>query len=328
MLRLAALPMLLATLGFNAQAAELDAFLDELARDHGFARAELQALIGEARKQQNILDLIARPAEGLPWWKYRNIFVKPDRARAGVDYWNANAETLRRAEERFGVPAEIIVSIIGVETFYGRHTGSHRVLDALYTLGFHYPKRAPFFRRQLREFLLLTREEDMDPREPKGSYAGAMGRPQFIPSSFRAYAVDFDGDGRRDIWENDADVIGSVANYFAVHGWKNGAPIAAPAAGAGSDAERLAAAGMKPSLTIGELRASGYRLDDALPDEAKTSFIALDQPDGQEFWAGLENFYVITRYNHSNLYAMAVLQLSREIQTLHQSATRTADVGN
>ncbi len=300
-------------------------FVERLSREYGFARTELQAVLGDAQKQQNILDAIARPAEGLPWWKYRQIFVKPERARAGVDYWRANAATLRRAEAQYGVPPEIIVAIIGVETYYGRHTGNHRVLDALYTLGFHYPKRAAFFLRQLEEFLLLSREESLDPRQPTGSYAGAMGRPQFIPSSYRAYAVDFDGDGTRDIWQNDADVIGSVANYFAVHGWTRGAPVAAPISGVHDRPEAFVEAGMKPSLTVGQLRASGYRLDPELPDDAKTSVVALEQADGEDFWAGLENFYVITRYNHSNLYAMAVLQLSREILALRHAATQTAE---
>jgi membrane-bound lytic murein transglycosylase B len=312
----------------SAWSEDLAEFIASMTREHGFARTEVEAILADATKQQRILDAISRPAEGLPWWRYRNIFVKPDRAQGGLEFWRANAETLEKAEQRYGVPPEIVVAVIGVETFYGRHTGGHRVLDALYTLGFHYPKRASFFRRQLEEFLLLSREETIDPRQPTGSYAGAMGRPQFIPSSYRAYAVDFDGDGRRDIWENNADVIGSVGNYFAVHGWTAGAPVATRIEGVAARPDHFVAAGMKPSLTVGELRAAGYRLDDAVPDTAKTSVVALEQPDGEEYWAGLDNFYVITRYNHSNLYAMAVLQLSREILALHHADAKTADAGH
>ncbi|MFM1892114.1 MAG: hypothetical protein RLZ44_1191, partial [Pseudomonadota bacterium] len=247
------------------------------------------------------------------------IFLTPERAAAGAEYWQRNAETLARAEAEYGVAPEIIVAIIGVETFYGRYTGKFAVLDALYTLGFHYPKRAKFFRKQLGEFLLLAREETVDPRQPMGSYAGAMGRPQFIPSSYRAYAVDFDQDGKRDIWDNDADVIGSVANYFARHDWRAGAPITAQVTGVTAEHAPLLAAGMKPSLSIGQLRAAGLQLDAGLAADAATSLIELEQPDGAEHWAGLHNFYVITRYNHSNLYAMAVYQLSREILALHNT---------
>jgi membrane-bound lytic murein transglycosylase B len=298
---------------------ERQAFVDQMVAEHGFDAAELQALLGDAQRVQSILDAISRPAEALPWWKYRRIFLTPERAAGGVEYWQQHAETLARAEAEYGVPPEIIVAVIGVETFYGRYTGKFAVLDALYTLGFHYPKRAKFFRKQLGEFLLLAREESVDPRLPMGSYAGAMGRPQFIPSSYRAYAVDFDRDGKRDIWDNDADVIGSVANYFARHNWRSGAPITRPVSGVEGAHASLLAAGMKPSLTVGELRAAGLQLDSALPADAATSLIELEQPDGLEHWAGLDNFYVITRYNHSNLYAMAVYQLSREILNLHNS---------
>ncbi len=294
-------------------------FIASMAAEHGFDAAELERLLGEAKRVQVILDAIAKPAEGLPWWKYRRIFLTPERAAGGAEYWQRNAATLARAEAEYGVAPEIIVAIVGVETFYGRHTGKYPVLDALYTLGFHYPKRASFFRKELGEFLLLAREEALDPRGPMGSYAGAMGRPQFIPSSFRAYAVDFDGDGKRDIWGNDADVIGSVANYFARHGWRHGAPVAVPVTGGSGDHAELVAAGMKPSLTVGQLTAAGLRLDTQLPADAATSLVELEQPEQREYWAGLDNFYVITRYNRSNLYAMAVYQLSREILALRST---------
>jgi membrane-bound lytic murein transglycosylase B len=217
------------------------------------------------------------------------------------------------------VAPEIIVAILGVETFYGSNTGSHRVLDALYTLGFHYPKRADFFRRELEEMLLLTREEGSDPRALTGSYAGAMGKPQFISSSFRAYAVDFDADGQRDIWNNDADAIGSVASYFARHGWQSGAGIADRIQGEHAGLAELAAAGMKPSHRAADLRARGIPVDAEIGDDDLLSVIELETERGPEYWLGRNNFYVITRYNRSNLYAMAVFQLSEAIR--HKART-------
>lgn len=298
---------------------EVDRFVAEMSSAHGFDPAALTALFDRASRLDSVLAAISRPAEYKPWHAYRPIFLTRARVDGGVAFWREHFATLAAAAKTSGVPPEIIVAIIGVETFYGRYTGKFAVLDALYTLGFHYPKRAKFFRKQLGEFLLLAREETVDPRQPMGSYAGAMGRPQFIPSSYRAYAVDFDQDGKRDIWDNDADVIGSVANYFARHDWRAGAPITAQVTGVTAEHAPLLAAGMKPSLSIGQLRAAGLQLDAGLAADAATSLIELEQPDGAEHWAGLHNFYVITRYNHSNLYAMAVYQLSREILALHNT---------
>ncbi len=307
--------LLLAGLPLSGSADDKSQFIQKMVSEHGFDSRKLQQLLDGAQRQQTILDAISKPAEGLPWWKYRQIFVKPDRVTQGVEYWTRHRDTLEKAEQQFGVPPEIIVAIIGVETYYGRHTGKHSVLDALYTLGFHYPPRAAFFRKQLGEYLLLAREETVDPLLPKGSYAGAMGKPQFIPSSFRAYAIDFDNDGKRDIWENDADVIGSVANYFSVHGWKKGQPITARAGGVRAKHAHFVEAGMKPTLTLQKLAAAGIRVTADLPREAATSLVELELEEGQrEHWTGLDNFYVITRYNHSNLYAMAVFQLSELIR--------------
>ncbi len=313
----------------SAAAAQLPpggaAFIEELVAEDGFDRVELTRLLSRAKKRQSILDAISRPAEGLPWWRYRRIFLKNDRARAGVEYWRANRAALDRAELEYGVPPEIIVAIIGVETFYGRNTGSYPVLDALHTLGFYYPKRAGFFRKELGEFLRLSREEALDPTRPLGSYAGAMGRPQFIPSSYRAYAVDFDGDGKRDIWRNNADAIGSVGNYFARHDWQRGMPITARAYDVEDRHARYVEAGMKPTLTVGDLRRDGINIGAALEDPLATSLIELDNRNGKEHWLGLHNFYVITRYNHSNLYAMAVYQLSREVLSLAQTENVVAE---
>jgi membrane-bound lytic murein transglycosylase B len=288
-------------------------FARQMAQKHGFDQAELAKLMSGISYRQKIVDAISRPAEAKPWHQYRKIFVTESRAREGVAFWEANRDLLQKAEREFGVPQEIIVAIIGVETRYGRHAGTYPVTDALATLAFGYPKRAKFFRRELEEWLLLTREEELDLTGTKGSYAGAMGMPQFIPSSYRAYAVDFDGDGKRDLINNKADVIGSVAAYFKRHGWNRGAPITTPARAAGAEHERFVKAGMKPSFRIDELTRAGITPEKPLPDESLSSLIRLEGIKGDEYWLGLNNFYVITRYNHSNLYAMAVYQLSRKI---------------
>jgi membrane-bound lytic murein transglycosylase B len=282
-------------------------------RKHGLDRAELDALLRPARYRQSIIDAITRPAEAKPWSHYRKIFVTDSRIQQGVEFWSANEALLQAAEREFGVPPEIIVAIIGVETRYGRHIGKYPVVDALSTLAFAYPKRSQFFTKELEEFLLLSREERLRGSTAMGSYAGAMGKPQFIPSSYRAYAIDFDGDGRRDLWESNADVIGSVAAYFKRHGWKSGGPITSRALGVNGDHAEFMQAGMKPSIKLGTLRKAGIRSEQRTADDALASLIELDGDAGVEHWLGLHNFYVITRYNHSNLYAMAVHQLSRAI---------------
>ena len=294
---------------------ELSRFADEMARRHGFDRERLGRLLGQARYRQSIIDAISRPAEAKPWRDYRPIFVTPERAEEGVAWWRANEALLRRAEAEYGVPPEIVTAIVGVETRYGRHAGSYPVIDALGTLAFAYPKRAKFFRRELEEFLLLTREERIAADRVKGSYAGALGKPQFIPSSYRQYAVDFDGDGRRDLWNSNADVIGSVAAYFERHGWQRGQPVTTPARGVDDSNRRLAERGMKPSIRLDHLQGAGIEPEAPLevPPETRASLIRLQGAAGDEYWIGLPNFYTITRYNHSNLYAMAVYQLSREI---------------
>jgi membrane-bound lytic murein transglycosylase B len=296
--------------------AEVLAFVDEMVSKHGFDRQELTALMHRARFRGDIIEAMQRPAEAMPWHRYRSIFLTLSRARGGVDFWKANEALLARAEREFGVAPEIIVAIIGVETRFGSYTGKHRVLDALTTLAFGYPKRAAFFRGQLEELLLLAREEQVPLEEATGSYAGAMGMPQFIPSSYRAYAVDFDGDGRRDLWHSKADVIGSVANYFQRHGWRRGDPVTFRARTEQQKLDDLVDAGMKPSLKVEELSRRGVRVDADLAADTMASLIRLEMDQGYEYWLGLENFYVITRYNHSNLYAMAVYQLSRDIVDL------------
>jgi membrane-bound lytic murein transglycosylase B len=239
-----------------------------------------------------------------------------------VSFWQEHADTLKRAEETYGVPAEIIVAIIGVETRYGRIMGRYRVLDALATLGFDYPRRADFFRGQLIEFMQMTREESLEPESLVGSYAGAMGYGQFIPSSFRHYAVDFDGDGKRNIWSNKVDAIGSVANYFKEHGWQAGEPVRSNVVMNNPADPAWLNAGLKPEVTLAEWEERGISTRRDLAPEQVATLMELTMEDGQHYWFGLHNFYVITRYNHSHLYAMAVYELSQAIREARESQER------
>jgi len=294
---------------------DMQRFIEEMARQHKFKRDELEALLDNARIHQSILDAIARPAEAKPWYKYRTIFLNQARINGGVKFWNDHAITLKKASQRYGVPAEIMVAIIGVETRYGRHKGSFPVIDSLATLAFAYPPRSRFFRGELKEFLLMTREEKIDPLKQMGSYAGAMGMPQFISSSFRNYAVDFDGDGYRDLWNNPADAIGSVANYFKRHGWKKGQPVVAPVTTKGKKFKRLIRRELKPGWTYSNLKKHGIKFKQTYPNQLKGTLLELDSGTKQpEYWVGWQNFYVISRYNHSAHYSMAVYQLAQEIR--------------
>ena len=289
-------------------------YVDELVAQHGFDRAALLSWFEAAERQERILEAIARPAERVKsWGEYRAIFLTSRRIEQGVEFWQEHESTLTRAAREYRVAPEVVVAIIGVETSYGRITGGYRVIDALATLGFDYPPRAPFFRRELTQFFLLTREEKRSPLEFSGSYAGAMGYGQFIPSSYRAYAVDFDGDGRRDIWESVDDAVGSVANYFRRHGWRGDGPVAVPVEVEGDRADIAANEGLAPNYDVGELRRLGVRVD-ALADDAKAALFRMEGADGTEYWLGLHDFYVITRYNRSAMYALAVLQLSQELR--------------
>ncbi len=288
-------------------------FVEKMVAEHGFDRAEVEALLIEAEKKQTIIDAMNRPAEKVkPWKDYRKIFITEKRIVEGAQFWRDNRQDLLRAEQQYGVDAEVIVAIIGVETFYGRNKGSWRVVDALSTLAFHYPKRSEFFTQQLEEFLLLTREQGVDPLSLKGSYAGAMGFGQFIPSSYRSFAVDFDGDGKADIWENTTDAIGSVANYFAQHHWQTGDPVIIRAQVA-KDYDEALLNRLKLEKTIDELAQMGFSAADDLSGETRAFPVRLEGNRGTEYWLALPNFYTITRYNRSHLYAMAVHELSQLI---------------
>ncbi|MCI0510426.1 membrane-bound lytic murein transglycosylase B [Chromohalobacter marismortui] len=295
--------------------AEIGKWLDDVTRQ-GLARDDVRQALEQARFRQEVLDAMQGAAEHrLSWHEYRDIFVQPKRIRQGVAFIEAHREAFSRAEQEFGVPPAYIAAIIGVETFYGQYKGDHRVLDSLATLAFYHPSRGDFFSGELAAFLEITFEQGIPARKPEGSYAGAMGYPQFIPTSYQAYAVDFDGDGRRDLWDDPVDAIGSVGNYFAEHGWRRGAPVVTPAEGPetppGSidfnatrppyaDASRLAQVGIVPRVGAVQGR--------VIP-------LALARTDGRYRYAlGHRNFYVITRYNHSYLYAMAVTELASRIQ--------------
>lgn len=300
--------------------AEIRTFIDEMVARHGFDRQALDQLFDDTQRRQDVIDAISRPAEGKPWHQYRPIFLNAQRIGGGVEFWGQHAALLDRAEQVYGVPPEIVTAIIGVETRYGAHIGRYRVMDSLATLAFDYPPRATFFRKELEQFLLLAREEATDPLSIKGSYAGAMGQSQFISSSYRHYAVDFDGDGKRDLWNSTADAIGSVANYFKVHQWQAGQPVVSHARVTGDGYKELVARGLKPHTPVAQLEAMGITTADALPADALAALIELETETGVEHWVGLDNFYVITRYNRSQLYAMAVYQLSREIRSQRDGA--------
>ena len=298
---------------FDINAKNVSEFIGEMSKEHKFNREELKTLIGKARLHQSILDAISRPAESKPWYEYRPIFLTRDRISGGVDFWKNNQDSLQAAEKKYQVPPHIITAIIGVETRYGRHKGNYPVLDSLATLAFAYPPRSRFFRGELEQYLLMTREEKIDPLSQTGSYAGAMGMPQFIASSFRSYAVDFDNNGHRDLWNSPADAIGSVANYFHRHGWQHAQPIVQRVQVSGEAYKKLLNNGLKPTMTVAELRKHGVIIPKTTDEQKKAILLELEGKSGPEYWLGWHNFYVISRYNHSALYSLAVYQLSLEV---------------
>jgi membrane-bound lytic murein transglycosylase B len=302
-------------LAIDTGRADVRAFVNELAREHGFERDYVETLLARGQSQEKILDAMRRPAEKTKaWHEYREIFITEERIEAGRAFMSQEAPRLTRISLQTGVPAEVIAAIVGVETYYGRITGSYRVLDALATLAFDYPPRAGFFRGELEQFFLLARDEALPADAVLGSYAGAMGPPQFIPSSYRAYAVDGDGDGRRDLLGNWDDILASVANYFVEHGWQANQPIAVrgvpePGRGLPSTTNKL-----KLNRSIASLAGDGLRVDLDLPGDTPAALFELDGADELEYWIGFRNFYVITRYNRSAMYALAVFQLSEALR--------------
>jgi len=300
---------------------EVKAFIDETSRNFGFPREQLESLLAQAETKQAILDAISRPAERVvPWYEYRERFLTEKRILQGTDFWIEHGEALRRIPDP-NVAASV-VGILGVETSFGRITGKYRVIDALSTLAFDYPPRSEFFRGELQQFLLLSREESVDPRTALGSYAGAMGAPQFISSSYRAVAIDADGNGKRDLWNSWDDVIGSVANYLLVYGWREGEPVVVTATLPGDDLSRFDTSKLELNETVQSLRDKGVRFETTLPADAPALLIVAEGKTGPVYRVGFNNFYAITRYNRSPMYAMAVHDLGEAVLNFMRDANR------
>jgi len=294
----------------------IQTFIDNMVTKHNYDKKELSNILLHSISKEKILNAISRPAEKtLTWNEYRNIFLKKERINAGAKFWKEHQIILNKISKQTGVNIEILVGIIGVETYFGRITGGYRVIDALTTLAFDYPKRSPFFTKELESFLLLTKEEKMDPFDATGSYAGAMGSPQFMPSSYRAYAVDSDGDGKRDIWNNWTDVIGSIANYFIAHGWQEGNEVIVPVFESGVIAAGgiTIKNGLKATETIASLKSKGISFDTNMKQNHPAELLHLEQKNSNDYWVAMHNFFVITKYNHSIMYGLAVHQLGQEI---------------
>ena len=328
MSRLAAVLMLGSVLGLAWPARaldvvrypELETFIHELSQTDGFSKRALERLFARARLRPEIIQAMERPKEALPWYEYRKLFVTDERIEQGVIFWRRHATLLKRAQHEYGVPPEIVVAILGVETQYGRHRGTWPVLDALTTLTLQHPPRAAFFREELRQYLLLTRELGLDPARLQGSYAGAMGMPQFIPSSWRRYAIDFDGDRRADLFGNTADIIGSVANFLRMHGWERNAPVSDAAHVEGTLHLWIEKLGVKPSLPLGQFVRHGVSPPQHRDPELPAALIVLEGESGPLARIGYNNFHVITRYNRSSRYAMAVQELAEQLRSRYEAA--------
>jgi membrane-bound lytic murein transglycosylase B len=294
--------------------AEIESFIEEMAAKHDFDRGFLRHLFRQAQPRPAVVRAISTPGTARPWYEFRANYIDERRISAGLAFWRQHADTLSRAQREYGVPEEIIVATIGVETVYGRNIGRFKIFEALSMLAFDYPPRAALFRSELEQFLLLTREASLDPLDTRGSYAGAMGIPQFLPSSYRKYAIDFDGDGRLDLWRSVPDAIGSVANYYRSFGWQPEAPVVIEAQVSGEEIENVLAAGIKPHSRIAELKPRGVVPLSPVDDEAVATLVRVEGESGIQHWLGLQNFYVITRYNRSVNYALAVYELAQELR--------------
>lgn len=317
MIRLFSTLLLLLTL-HTAAAVDLPGipeFINEMVAKHQFKREELVQVFHEAAYRQDVIDAMNSPSILKPWYEYRTAFINPKRIEGGVKFWQKNVKSLERAEKLYGVPQEIIIAIIGVETLYGSQVGNYRTLDALTTLTFDYPRRVDFFRGELEQYLLLAREQNFDILSVRASYAGALGMPQFMPSSYRKIAIDFNDDGKVDLMKGADDAIGSVANYLRQYGWKPGEPVAVRAKV--SNVGRPNDVGAARSLA--GWRELGVVATDEVDEKRYAYLLDFTQPKGKEFWFGYNNFAVITTYNNSSYYAMSVYQLAVEIQKLGRS---------
>ncbi len=304
------------------QRQEVRQFISEMVERHGFVRRELRILFAHARFQPAIVKAITPPTEARAksWQAYRALFLTRERIEAGVEFRERHRDALARATARYGVPEEIVTAVIGVETVYGRNTGNYRVIDALTTLAFDYPPRAEFFRGELENFLLYARDAGIDTLGLKGSYAGAIGIPQFMPGSYRRYAVDHDGDGKQDLSGSFADAIGSVANFLKQHGWEASQPAAFTARVQGSNYRTLLDAGIKPKYRYADLADFGVSTEGETAADTPCALIELETPgETSEYLVGLTNFYVLTRYNRSSMYAGAVLELAHAVKASGQA---------
>ncbi len=291
-------------------------FIQKMVEKHQFSQEELTVLMDNAKKKDGILNAFDKPATSKPWSFFKKLYVTEWREKEGVKFWEKHAQTLIRAEDQFGIPQEIITALIGIETNYGTYTGEFRIVDAFYTLGFYGKRRNKYFLKEFEEFLILARENNIAPNSIKGSFAGAIGIAQFMPSSYREYAIDFDGDGKADLENSVADAIGSASNYLKRHGWKRGEPIVFPVSADNDQVLSEMAGKSKPNRTYGELKQAGVKQDLGLNDDLAVGLFKLEGDEGVELWMSLKNFYVITRYNPSNNYALAMVQLSEKIKAL------------
>lgn len=323
---LAALLLCCSMLSFNAFGGmatfadrdDVHSFIVNMSNNYGFSQAYLASLFDQVRIKRGILMILNSPHEANPWYHYRSFFITDKRIRDGVAFWDAHAKTLDQAQKKYGVPANIIVAIIGVETHYGSFLGHYRVIDTLSTLAFEYPPRESYFRHELQQYLLLSREQDFNPLVIRGSYEGAIGMPQFMPSNYRKLGVSYTGNKRIDLMDNPNDAIISVANYFKSFGWEAGQPVAIPAIVSGTTYPTLIAHhNYKPSLTLTQLAKQGIKPAEQLAKNNKAILFRLKvDPYNYHYWLGLHNFYVITDYNPNLHYAMAVYQLGQKIQEL------------
>ena len=309
---------------FMSRNPEVQQFIADMQERHGFDSASLTTLFDQQRPDNRVVKIMApAPAQLTPnWAAYRSRFVNPRRINRGVDFWDAYADQLTRAEKQFGVPAEIIVAIIGVETEYGRNMGSFSVLNALATIGFYGERRRDFFQSELEQYLLLARENRLDLAGSKGSFAGAMGIPQFMPSSQRRWGVDFDGDGRIDLRQSPIDAIGSVGNFLKSHGWQTGQIAVIPTVAPNPLPSQFEKVEIKPGISLEAYQTAGFSFSSSLRDETLATLVSLSTPNQPtNYWLGLQNYYVITRYNRSAAYAMSVIDLGTAIKDARSTQT-------
>jgi membrane-bound lytic murein transglycosylase B len=309
---------------------EVKEFIAEMVSKHKFTTRQLTRVFAKAQYQPTIVKAMDQPPESAlaSWQAYRALFIKPERIEGGAQFWARNAEALKRAADEYGVPEDIIVGIIGVETTFGRNIGTYRVIDALTTLAFDYPKRSAYFRGELEHYLVFSRDQKIDPLRVKGSYAGAIGIPQFMPGSYRRFAVDYDGDGHINLATSPADAIGSIGNFLKSHGWIRGQPVAFVAQASGDGWRKLAGAGIVPATRFADLAGYGIKLPAALPDDTLCALVELESPgEPLDVRVTLQNFFVLTRYNRSNLYAAAVLDLAAEIVRSRSAAPAAGSPG-